>query len=55
MYRFDENGVANNYADMPKAYVATYPTKGEQQVYALQGAGAVLLVVTLILTAFGVS
>ncbi|MEM9534299.1 MAG: ssl1498 family light-harvesting-like protein [Cyanobacteria bacterium P01_E01_bin.45] len=55
MYRFDENGVANNYADMPKAYVATYPTIEQQQSYALQGAGAVLLVVTLILTAFGVS
>ncbi|MEL7085465.1 MAG: ssl1498 family light-harvesting-like protein [Cyanobacteria bacterium P01_A01_bin.3] len=55
MYRFDENGVANNYADMPKAYVATYPTKAERQSYALQGAGAVLLVVALLLTAFGVS
>ncbi|MEM9566735.1 MAG: ssl1498 family light-harvesting-like protein [Cyanobacteria bacterium P01_E01_bin.34] len=55
MYRFDENGVANNYADMPKAYVATYPTKAEQQAYALQAAAAVLLVLATVMTAFGVS
>ncbi|WP_017326666.1 photosystem II assembly protein Psb34 [Synechococcus sp. PCC 7336] len=55
MYRVDETGVTNNYADMPAAYVATYPTKAEQQTYALQGAVAILLVTTLLLTAFGVS
>ncbi len=55
MYRFDETGVTNNYADMPKAYVASYPTYWEQQAYLRQGAAAVLLVTTLLFTAFGVS
>ena len=55
MYRVDETGVTNNYADMPKAYVATYPTYNEQQAYLRQGAAAVLLITTVLLTAFGVS
>ncbi|MGK7913281.1 MAG: ssl1498 family light-harvesting-like protein [Synechococcus sp.] len=55
MYRFDENGVANNYADMPKAYVASYPTYWEQQAYLRQGAAAALLVVATLLISFSVS
>ncbi len=55
MYRFDETGVTNNYADMPKAYVASYPTYWEQQAYLRQGAAAVLLVTTALLISFGVS
>ena len=55
MYRFDENGVANNYADLPKVYVASYPAPQEQQDYLWQGGVALLFVTSLLLTAFGVS
>lgn len=51
----DERGILNNYATEPKVYYAEYPSKSQQQRYALQGAIAVLLVTVVTLTAFAVS
>jgi hypothetical protein len=52
MYTTDENGTLNNYAIQPKIFYAQYPSPKQQRQYALQGAGAVLLVTFLVLTAF---
>ncbi|MGE5660459.1 MAG: photosystem II assembly protein Psb34 [Actinomycetota bacterium] len=52
MYTTNENGLLNNYAIQPKMSYAEYPSAEQQRRYALQGAGAVLLVTVLILTAF---
>jgi len=51
----DEQGRLNNYATEPKMYLTEYPSPEKQQQYALQAAMAVLLVSTLLLTAFAVS
>jgi hypothetical protein len=51
----NENGVLNNYATEPQIYCANYPNTQEQRQYALQGAFATLLVVTLVLLGLGVS
>jgi hypothetical protein len=50
-----DNGILNNYAVEPQVYLADYPSQWEQRRYALQGAGAVLFVTTLVLTAMAVS
>ena len=55
MYRVDETGVINNYADMPKTYFAHFPTFYEQRAYLRQAGAALLLVATLIAIACGVS
>lgn len=52
MYTTDENGTLNNYAIVPKMSYAQYPTAEQQRQYALQGAGALLFVTFLVLTAF---
>jgi hypothetical protein len=52
MYTTNENGTLNNYAVVPKMSYAQYPSPEQQRQYALQGAGAVLLVTFLVLTAF---
>ena len=52
MYTSNENGTLNNYAILPKMSYAPYPSVEQQRRYALQGAGAVLLVTLLMLTAF---
>lgn len=52
MYTTNENGTLNNYAILPKMSYAEYPSIEQQRLYALQGAGAVLLVALLVLTAF---
>ena len=52
MYTTNENGTLNNYAVLPKMSYAEYPSPEQQRRYALQGAGAVLLVALLMLTAF---
>ena len=52
MYTSNENGTLNNYAILPKMSYAQYPSAEQQCQYALQGAGAVLLVTLLMLTAF---
>jgi len=51
----DDQGRLNNYATEPKTYLAEYPSPEKQQQYALQAAMAVLLVGSLLLTAFAVS
>ncbi|MDB9312361.1 ssl1498 family light-harvesting-like protein [Spirulina sp. CS-785/01] len=48
-------GQLNNYANEPSMYWAEYPDQQQQQRYAKQGAFAVLLVTSLLLTAFAVS
>jgi hypothetical protein len=51
----DDQGRLNNYATEPKMYLAEYPSLEKQQKYALQAGTAVLLLVSLVLTAFAVS
>ncbi len=55
MYTTNEEGILNNYAVEPPVYFAEYPSVDQQQRYLFQGAVAVLLVSSLILTAFAVS
>jgi hypothetical protein len=55
MYTIDETGVMNNYAVEPQPYFAEYPSAEQQRRYLIQGAGALLLVATTLLTAFTVS
>lgn len=55
MYTTNEEGLLNNYAVEPPISYAQYPSKEQQQRYALQGAIAILFVSVLILTAFGIS
>jgi hypothetical protein len=51
----DDQGRLNNYATEPKIYLAAYPSPEQQQQYARQAAMAVLLLGSLLLTAFAVS
>jgi len=55
MYTVNEEGILNNYAVEPPVYFAEFPSIDQQQRYLFQGAVAVLLVSSLILTAFAVS
>jgi hypothetical protein len=55
MYTVDETGVMNNYAVEPHIYFAVYPSVEQQRQYIYQGALALLLVTTTLLTAFAVS
>lgn len=55
MYRVDETGVMNNYADEPRVYLAHYPTFYEQQNYLRFGAAATFLVTLLMFVSWGVS
>jgi hypothetical protein len=55
MYTVDETGVMNNYAVEPQLYLAAYPSVEQQRRYLIQGAGALLLVASTLLTAFAVS
>ena len=55
MYRVDETGVYNNYADEPQPYLAWSPSYYEQLGYVRQGAVAFLFVLSLVLVAWGVS
>lgn len=55
MYTSDESGLLNNFAVEPKAYLADYPSPGQQRRYLLQGVAAFVLLATLIGTAFAVS
>ena len=55
MYRVDETGVMNNYADMPRAYVARFPGYNEQMAYIRQGTLGLSPIVTACLIAWGVS
>lgn len=51
----DEKGILNNYASEPKLYYAVSPSPSQQRKYLYQGALAVLLVSSLLLTALAVS
>lgn len=51
----DDQGRFNNYATEPKMYLAEYPSQEKQRQYAFQAGFAILLVCSLVLTAFGVS
>ncbi len=55
MYTIDETGVMNNYAVEPQMYLAEYPSVEQQRQYMFQGALAVMLLATTILTALAVS
>jgi hypothetical protein len=55
MYTIDETGVMNNYAVEPDMYFAVYPSVEQQRHYLFQGAFAILLVATTLLTALAVS
>lgn len=51
----DEKGMLNNYASEPNLYYAVFPSPEQQRQYLKQGAFAVLLLTTLVLTALVVS
>lgn len=51
----DEYGLINNYSNEPDMYYAVYPSPEQQRNYLYQGAFAVLLLSSLVLTALAVS
>ena len=51
----DERGVMNNYATEPEMYYATEPSPEQQRKYFLQGAIALILVASVVVTALAVS
>ena len=51
----DERGIMNNYATEPEMYYAVSPTSEQQRNYLLQGALALMLVTSIVLTAVAVS
>jgi hypothetical protein len=55
MYTTDETGVMNNYAVEPAMYFAEYPSPEQQLRYTFQGALAILLITSTVLTALAVS
>lgn len=54
-YTTDDKGILNNFAAEPKMYFAESPSPEQQRRYMQQGAIAVLLVFSVLLTAFSVS
>ncbi|WP_342799597.1 photosystem II assembly protein Psb34 [Hyella patelloides] len=54
-YTVDDEGIINNYATEPSMFLANCPSPEQQKRYVFLGAGAMLLVVTTLLTAFTVS
>ncbi len=52
---FSENGILNNYASEPDMYYEVYPSPEQQRNYLRQGAFALLLVSSLVLTALAIS
>lgn len=54
-YTKDDEGIINNFAQEPAISVATYPTRQQQFRYLFLGAGAIILVATLLLIGFAVS
>lgn len=45
----DDEGLINNFATEPKVYPASYPSPQQQRQYLVWGAGAILLVASLVL------
>jgi hypothetical protein len=54
-YTTYDRGLLNNYAVEPVVYAAEYPSEAQQQQYLFQGALAVLLVLSLFMTALSIS
>jgi hypothetical protein len=54
-YTVEDGGRLNNFAVEPKMYEAEPPTKVQQRNYLIMGAGALILVASLIFVAFTVS
>ena len=54
-YVIDDQGIINNYATKPDLYMANYPSPEQQKRYAFLGAGATIIVVIALITAFTVS
>ncbi|MBE9166670.1 ssl1498 family light-harvesting-like protein [Pleurocapsales cyanobacterium LEGE 06147] len=54
-YTVDDEGIINNYATEPDMSLADYPSPEQQKRYIFLGAGAMLFVATVLLTAFAVS
>ncbi|OIP72948.1 MAG: hypothetical protein AUK43_01775 [Oscillatoriales cyanobacterium CG2_30_40_61] len=54
-YTTDDEGLINNFAVEPDVYPSEYPSPTQQKRYIFLGAGAVLLVVILLLITFSVS
>jgi hypothetical protein len=54
-YTQDEGGRLNNFANEPKMYQATPPTRAEQRNYIILGLAAMVLVGGLIFVAFAAS
>ena len=52
---YDETGKMNNYANEPELYYAAQPSRGQKRNYLIQGAFAVLLVASLVLTSVAIS
>ena len=50
-----DNGLLNNYANVPQLYYATYPSAEQQESYKFQGALAILFVSALIFTSIAIS
>ena len=51
----DERGIMNNYAAEPDMYYAVSPSPEQKRNYLIQGALALVLVTSIVLTALAVS
>lgn len=54
-YTVEDGGRLNNFAHEPKMYTAEPPTQTEKRNYVIMGAGAAILVVSLIVVTVVVS
>jgi hypothetical protein len=54
-YTTDDEGLINNFAVEPDIYPSEYPSAPQQKQYIFLGAGAVLLIVILLVITFSVS
>lgn len=54
-YTKDDEGIINNFAQEPAISKATYPSRQQQFRYLFLGAGAIILVATLLFISFAVS
>ena len=52
---YDETGKMNNFANEPEVYYAVEPTSEQKRNYLIQGAFALILVTSLVLTTLAIS
>ena len=52
---YSPEGTLNNYASEPEVYYAVEPSPEQQKNYLTQGAFAILLVTSLVLTSLAIS